>query len=122
MEFKYEIKFGFVKAREWVSSKTETYYHREQAMRRYCEIKAKIDEMEAKLTPEQRYTFLDCSDPKCFIHIFWKEDGEWNRTISGEMQFFFEAFDRLSREQIANPSPTVGTEFGLAAFLVPFNF
>ena len=110
MEFKYEIKFGFVKAREWVSSKTETYYHREQAMRRYCELKTKIDEMEAKLTPEQRYTFLDCAQPKCFIHVFWREDGDWNRTITGEMGFFYEATDRLTRPQIMNPSPVITKE------------
>ena len=107
MEFKYEIKFGFVKAHEWVSSKTETYFHKEQAMRRYCELKAKIDEMEAKLTSEQKYNLLDCAEPKCFIHIFCKEDGEWNRTISVETEFFFEAFDRLSREQIMNPTPKI---------------
>ena len=101
MEFKYEIKFGFVKAHEWVSSKTETYFHREQAMRRYCEIETKVKAMESQLTSEQKYDLLDCATPKCFIRIYWKEgDGEWNRTISGEMQFFYEAYDRLNKKEI----------------------
>lgn len=114
METKYEIQFGFVKAHEWVSSKTENYFHREQAMRRYCELKRKIDELEEKLTSEQKYELLDCADPKCFIRIFWREnDGEWNRTISGEMQFFYEAIDRLSREQIMCSSPVTQNSTGL---------
>ena len=105
MVTKYEIKFGFVKAHEWVSSKTEEYFHREQAMQRYCELQSKIDELETKLTSEQKYDLLNCAEPKCFVRIFWKENDEWNRTISQEMQFFYEAFDRLSREQIMSPSP-----------------
>ena len=114
MEFKYEIKFGFVKAREWVSSKTEIYFHREQAMRRYCELKTKIDEMEAKLTSEQKYDLLKCADPKCFIRVFWKEDEskEWNRSISSEMQFFFEASLRLEAMQIEDNVSLV--DFGIA--------
>ena len=71
--------------------------------------------MEAKLTSEQKYYLLKCADPRCFIHIFWKEDGDWNRTISGEMQFFYEAFDRLSREQIMNPSPVTQPFSGIPA-------
>ncbi len=101
MVTKYEIKFGFVKAHEWVSSKTEEYFHKEQAMRRYCELKKKIEALENKLTSEQKYDLLGCAEPKCFVRIFWKEgDGEWNRTISGEMQFFFEASHRLEYYQL----------------------
>ena len=111
---KYEIKFGFVKAREWVSSKTEEYFHKEQAMRRYCELKKKIEVLENKLTSEQKYYLLHCAEPKCFVNIFWKEEdnSEWNRSISSEMQFFFEASIRLEAMQIEDNVSLV--DFGIA--------